>query len=130
MPGLTITLTPAGKANPKLAHFGDVLEVGHWHNDMPGLTPDAQVLAYSEGCPRQIVEYSPLVYGFQCHMEFTPAVVEALIAASGKELATLTEHRFVQQPDALRANTYDAMNQALFVFLDKLMAAYTASQAQ
>ena len=97
---------------------------------MPGLTPDAQVLAYSEGCPRQIVEYSPLVYGFQCHMEFTPAVVEALIAASEKELATLTEHRFVQQPDALRANTYDAMNQALFVFLDKLMAAYTASQAQ
>ncbi len=125
-----ITLTPAGKANSKLAHFGDVLEVGHWHNDMPGLTPDAQVLAYSEGCPRQIVEYSPLVYGFQCHMEFTPAVVEALIAASEKELATLTEHRFVQQPDALRANTYDAMNQALFVFLDKLMAAYTASQAQ
>src|ERR1700722_796164 len=23
-----------------------------------------------EGCPRQIVEYSKLVYGFQCHMEF------------------------------------------------------------
>lgn len=121
-----ITLTPAGKANPKLAHFGDTLEVGHWHNDMPGLTPNAQVLAYSAGCPRQIVEYSPLVYGFQCHMELTPAVVDALIAASAQEWATPARHRFVQQPDALRANNYNAMNQMLFTFLDKLMAAYAA----
>ena len=119
-----ITLTVEGKANSKTAHFGDTLEVGHWHNDMPGLTESAKILATSEGCPRQIVEYSPLVYGFQCHMEFTPAVIELLIAASERELATLTAHRFVQQPAALRANHYDDMNQKLFGFLDRLMQAY------
>ncbi|MFF7065104.1 type 1 glutamine amidotransferase [Pseudomonas sp. NPDC008258] len=119
-----ISLTPEGKANENVSHFGEVLQVGHWHNDMPGLTADAKVLATSEGCPRQIVEYTPLVYGFQCHMEFTKEVVELLIAATEAELATLTDRRFVQTPDALRANDWDDMNQKLYVFLDKLMEAY------
>ena len=57
-------------------------------------------------------------------MELTPAVVNALIVASVQEWATSARHRFVQQPDALRANNYDAMNQMLFTFLDKLMAVY------
>ena len=123
-----ITLTAAGKANDKFARFGDTLDVGHWHNDMPGLTASAKVIAYSEGCPRQIVEYGDLVYGFQCHMEFTPEVIELLIAASGHELSTLTHHRFVQQPDALRINDHEAMNQKLFGFLDQLAKAYAAER--
>lgn len=119
-----IALTPEGRTNGKFAHFGDFLEVGHWHNDMPGLTNDARIIAYSEGCPRQIVEYSDLVYGFQCHMEFTPEVIELLIASSEHELARLTSHRFVQQPAALRSNDYTEMNQKLFEFLDQLVIAY------
>lgn len=122
-----ITMTSAGMANPKFADFPEHLDSGHWHNDMPGLTSTAQVLAYSEGCPRQIVEYSPLVYGFQCHLELTTEVVEMLIKASEKELATLTSHRFVQQPGALRKNDYSEMNQTLFTFLDRLTADYQAS---
>lgn len=122
-----ITLTAPGKVNPKFADFGDTLDVGHWHNDMPGLTENATVIAYSKGCPRQIVEYGNLVYGFQCHMEFTSEVVELLIAASEAELKTLTGYRFVQQPETLRANDYDAMNQKLFRFLDRLVEAYRAS---
>jgi GMP synthase (glutamine-hydrolysing) len=119
-----ITLTEAGIKNEKVAHFGNTLSVGHWHSDMPGLTPGAKVLAYSEGCPRQIVEYKPLVYGFQCHMEFTRDVIALLIAASENELAGLTHQRFVQQPDALRQHDYSEMNEKLFVFLDKLTEAY------
>ncbi|QXI30553.1 type 1 glutamine amidotransferase [Pseudomonas vanderleydeniana] len=125
-----ISLTEAGKANAKFAHFGDMLQVGHWHNDMPGLTADATIIATSEGCPRQIVEYSKLVYGFQCHMEFTREVVELLIAASERELATLLDRRFVQQPAALRANDWEEMNQKLFVFLDKLVEEYRVAQAE
>lgn len=119
-----ITLTEAGRANSKFAHFGDSLEVAHWHSDMPGLTTDAAIIAFSEGCPRQIIEYSDLVYGLQCHLEHTPAVVEQLIAASEHELATLSDHRFVQQPVALRANEHALMNQKLFGFLDCLMVEY------
>jgi GMP synthase (glutamine-hydrolysing) len=95
---------------------------------MPGLTKDARIIAYSEGCPRQIVEYSDLVDGFPCHMEFTRDVIELLISASERELARLTAHRFVQQPDVLRVNDYDTMNQKLFIFLDKLMAACGAAR--
>jgi GMP synthase (glutamine-hydrolysing) len=121
-----IMLTEAGKGNSKFSHFGEVLSVGHWHNDMPGLTDKATIIAVSEGCPRQIIEFSDLVYGFQCHMEFTSDVVELLIAASEAELATLTDRRFVQQPEALRKNDWHEMNEKLFEFLDKLVAAYEA----
>jgi GMP synthase (glutamine-hydrolysing) len=121
-----IVLTPAGRTDDKTAHFGATLDVGHWHSDMPGLTAEAKVLATSVGCPRQIIKYADLVYGFQCHMEFTREVVELLIAASERELVRLTGHRFVQQPAALRANEYQAMNASLFGFLDKLMASYVA----
>ncbi|WP_414448172.1 hypothetical protein AB4851_01745 [Burkholderia sp. 22PA0099] len=122
-----ITLTPEGRANPKFAHFGDTLAVGHWHSDMPGLTETAVVLAASEGCPRQIIAYGRLAYGFQCHMEFTRSVVELLIAATGDGFDALAAHRFVQQPAQLRANHYDAMNDTLFGFLDKLAEDYRVS---
>nr|WP_218059264.1 hypothetical protein [Gilliamella apicola] len=32
-----IMLTQIGKTNPLFTDFGSTLEVGHWHNDMPGL---------------------------------------------------------------------------------------------
>ncbi len=96
---------------------------------MPGLTADAKILAVSEGCPRQIVEYSKLVYGFQCHMELTREVVELLIGASEPELGTLTDRRFVQQPATLRQHDWNEMNQNLFTFLDKLVAEYQAANA-
>ena len=121
-----IALTAEGLSNPMFADFGAHLEVGHWHNDMPGLTDTAVILATSEGCPRQIVEYGDLVYGFQCHMEFTPEIVELLIAASEAELAAMISRRFVQQPEALRANDYGEMNEKLFGFLDRLSEAYVA----
>jgi GMP synthase (glutamine-hydrolysing) len=123
-----ITLTNEGLGNDKFAHFGRSLEVGHWHSDMPGLTPDATLIAYSEGCPRQIVEYSRLVYGFQCHMEFNREVVELLIAHSEEELATLRDHKYVQQPSVLRQSDYSQMNETLFAFLDKLAHAYDAER--
>jgi GMP synthase (glutamine-hydrolysing) len=118
-----ITLTAAGQADDKVAHFGPGLVVGHWHNDMPGLTADATVLAVSRGCPRQIVEYGELVYGLQCHLEFTAAVVEQLIAHTEPQLFEPSTI-LVQQPDALRSYDYGAMNQMLHAFLDKLAAAY------
>ncbi|WP_226000073.1 glutamine amidotransferase-related protein [Paenibacillus sp. BJ-4] len=64
-----ITFTDEGKRNDKFSHFGDTSIVGHWHNDMPGLTENCKIIAYSEACPRQIIEYGKLVYGFQCHLE-------------------------------------------------------------
>ncbi|MGX5022421.1 type 1 glutamine amidotransferase [Enterobacter sp. UPMP2060] len=117
-----VRLTEAGKANPLFEDFGHELNVGHWHNDMPGLTPQANVLAYSEGCPRQIVQYGERVYGFQCHMELTPEVVELLIEHSQNDLRRAAEFRFVETAEKLRSHDYREMNQVLFSFLDKLTA--------
>ena len=117
-----VRLTDAGKANPLFEDFGHELNVGHWHNDMPGLTPQAKVLAYSEGCPRQIVQYGERVYGFQCHMELTPEVVELLIEHSQNDLSRAAEFRFVETAEKLRSHDYREMIQVLFSFLDKLAA--------
>ncbi|MEV5847600.1 hypothetical protein AB0M32_37130 [Streptomyces sp. NPDC051985] len=120
-----VTLTAAGREHPFLAGFEDSFHTGHWHNDMPGLTDDSTVLATSAGCPRQIVGYGRYVYGFQCHMEFTPDCIEALIEHDEKELALLADRPFVQQPDQLRTNDYTEMNAKLMTFLDRLAADYT-----
>ena len=66
-----ITLTEDSCKDEMFSHFTKTLEVGHWHNDMPGLTPEAKIIAFSIGCPRQIVSYSDRVFGFQCHMRLT-----------------------------------------------------------
>ena len=98
--------------------------VGHWHNDMPGLENDKQILAFSKGCPRQIVKYSDIVYGFQCHMELTKQVVKKLID-SEKDLLNLSQiHRFVQSPEEILDFDYSEMNEKLYVFLDKLTQDY------
>ena len=51
---------------------------------MPGLTYNAVVLATSQGCPRQIVRFSPKHYAFQAHLEFDTEAVNLLIAADGE----------------------------------------------
>lgn len=119
-----VFMTAANEHNPLFSHFGHQLDVGHWHNDMPGLTPGAEIIAWSEGCPRQIVAYSDLVYGFQCHMELTRSVVELLIAHSGDDLSRAADYRFVQSAEELRTHDYTKMNNVLFTFLDKLESRY------
>lgn len=119
-----ITLTEEGEKNPLFSHFGKALSVGHWHSDMPGLTKEAKILAYSEGCPRQIIEYSDIVYGFQCHMELTLDVVELLIAESKSILSRANTYPFVDTPEKLRSHNYNEMNEKLYTFLNKLVEYY------
>jgi GMP synthase (glutamine-hydrolysing) len=119
-----ITLTEDGTKDEKINHFGSVLNVGHWHNDMPGLTKESKVLAFSEGCPIQIVSYSNLVYGFQCHMELTTEVVSLLIESETDLVTKSKKHRFVQNPEEILSFDYTEMNEKLFSFLDKLVLAY------
>lgn len=116
-----IRLTEEGMQDKNIQHFGPELQVGHWHGDMPGLTPTSKVLATSEGCPRQIVAYSDRIYGFQCHLEFTPEVVDLLIASDETDLKNQTNHRYIQTPEEIRQVNYEEMNRKLFQFLDLLV---------
>lgn len=91
-----IVLTENGRRN-RSAISAPSSRLGTGTGDMPGLTSDATIIATSEGCPRQIVEYTNLVYGFQCHMEFTPEVIEGLIEAE-HDLPTWSSPSTVQSP--------------------------------
>lgn len=125
-----IELSAEGLADPLFSDFGQVLEVGHWHYDMPGLTKDAVVIAGSDGCPRQIIRYGDLVYGIQCHLELTPKVIEKFISKFEEILPTLSDQPFVQQPGVLREQSWQDMNKKLFSFLDKLLEAYAKQPLQ
>ncbi|MDP2575498.1 gamma-glutamyl-gamma-aminobutyrate hydrolase family protein [Vibrio penaeicida] len=125
-----IQLTPEGIKDPLLAGFSLEEQVGHWHGDMPGLTANAKVLAASQGCPRQIVRYCDLVYGFQCHLEFVPEQFDALIENSQQDLTTLKGKPFVQSPSEIKAMPTQHMNALLGQFLDELVAMYQAKKAQ
>ena len=119
-----VTLSVEGLRDPNIAHFGPALVVGHWHNDMPGMTPTATVLAASEGCPRQIVKYGDRVYGFQCHMEFDAEVIERLITHSQEELEATKGRRFIRSVQEMRSWDYREMNKKLWTFLDNLVTHY------
>ena len=118
-----VTLTMQGLTDPHVSLLGETLETGHWHSDMPGLTEDAVVLATSQGCPRQIIRFSPKHYAFQAHLEFDAEAVELLITADGEEQLREQSEKlpFVQTPEELRGNDYSEMNAKLYAFLDSLV---------
>ena len=117
-----IMLTKAGLKDEHVKVLGPILNTGHWHGDMPGLTEDAVVLATSQGCPRQMIRFSPKHYAFQAHLEFDPEAINLLISADGEDVIEEQSQKltFVQNPQAIRDYDYREMNAKLYEFLDSL----------
>lgn len=117
-----VDLTLEGLADSHVSLLGANFDSGHWHGDMPGLTNDAVVLATSQGCPRQIIRFSPKHYAFQAHLELDPDAVNLLIAADDEDVLEEQSQKltFVQKPEAIRAYDYQEMNAKLYAFLDSL----------
>ncbi len=115
-------LTEDGKKDPFFKSFPDTFDVGHWHGDMPGLTPEAKVLATSDGCPRQIVRYTPTIYGFQCHFEFTPEAIEGMIQNNAHELEQYKGLPYIETAEQLRTHDFTEINNILYRFLDYITA--------
>lgn len=113
-----LTLTESGKKDPLFSSFPEKFLVGHWHGDMPGVTQDSEILAYSKGCPRQIIRYTPKVYGFQCHFEFTPEVINGMIENCVGDLEKYKSLPYIQDAATLKRNDYTQMNTYLYKFLD------------
>jgi len=111
-----LEVTNEGKKDSLFNVVGDTFCSGEWHNDMPGLTKDAVILAKSEGCPRQVIKYKDLVYGFQAHLEFTRRVVEKLILNQQNEISG----KYVTPYETILKYNYTDMNHRLYLFLDKL----------
>ena len=115
-------LTEAGKADPFLKSFPETFDAGEWHNDMPGLTPDAVILAESDGCPRQIVRFAKYAYAFQTHMEFNRKIIAAGIEDCGGKLGV--SGPYVQSEEELLEYDYTDMNRMLSRFLDAIVEDY------
>lgn len=116
-----VTLTEAGRKDANISHFGSTLTVGHWHNDMPGLTAECEVLAFSQGCPGQIIKYAANAYGFQCHLELTKQVVQGLIEHEAALDTLCQKHPFVQKPEEMLGYDYTEMNEKLHTFLNNFV---------
>lgn len=113
-----VTLTEDGQQDSIIGKFPKEFLVGHWHGDMPGLTQEAKILVFSEGCPRQIVRYSPKIYGFQCHFEFTPEAILGMIENNSHELEEYKSLPYIWNAEKLKNHNYNEMNKLLFNFLD------------
>lgn len=116
-----ITLTSDGMADPLFnsLKFSSSFPVIHWHNDMPGMTKESVLLAYSEGCPRQIIRYAPKVYGFQCHLEINLDGIKTMVEAVPSDLAPPS--KFVQTKEVLLKQDYHSINQMMFKMLDQFV---------
>lgn len=113
-----ITLTAHAAHDPLLNQLPSEFEVIHWHNDMPGLTSTSEILAASAGCPRQIVKYTPLVYGFQCHLEITHEGIQTMINECGNDLKPST---YTQNEIELLEQNYETINQRMHQILNRFV---------
>lgn len=112
-----VFLTKEASNDPLLKGFSSSFPVIHWHNDMPGLTTESTLLAYSDGCPQQIVRYKDWVYGFQCHLEITLDGIKTMIAAVPNDLKV---SKFTQSKELLLQQDYSVINQMMLTILDRL----------
>jgi len=116
-----IMLTNAGKRDPLLEGLEEAFPVIHWHNDMPGVSQDSEILAFSEGCPRQIVRYTPRIYGFQCHLEIDDKGIQTMIDACPNDFAPSA---YTQSAAQLMQQDYLAINRKMMTILDRMVALY------
>jgi GMP synthase (glutamine-hydrolysing) len=113
-----LVLTEEGMRDPLFEGFSRTFPVIHWHNDMPGETSGSVILAYSEGCPRQVLCYAPKVYGFQCHLEITQEGIQEMIKACPGDLKPSL---FTQTSEELLQQNYIPIHQLMRKILDRLV---------
>lgn len=112
-----IELTEAGKHDPLLASLGNSFPAIHWHKDMPGETKNSTLLAYSQGCPRQMIRYGEKIYGFQCHLEITKDGIQRMIDAIPGDLS---DSKYTQSKEELLSHDYSSIHKTMHGILDRL----------
>lgn len=112
-----VEMLDVASSDPVFGVFPQTFDVMHWHSDMPGLTHGVELLAKSEGCPRQIFRFGDRVYGFQCHFELTKDLVEGMVKHCGSDLKA---GRYVMTPEQLLSLDYRKINAQMDQVLDYL----------
>ncbi len=112
-----ISLTQEGMHDPIFKNFPKQFDVMHWHNDMPGLSDNAVIIAESEGCPRQVVRYDEKIYGLQCHFEMTRELVDGMLNHCENDL---NPSRYTQASEKMILTDFESINKKLDFILDYL----------
>lgn len=119
-----VHLTDEGGRSPLLQGFPSNLPVFHWHGDTFDLPAKSTRLMTSAACANQAFSYGDRVIGLQCHLEVTPAGVNALIDHCGYELGGggLARAPFIQTAEQLRAtpDRFPAIHAQMAALLDRL----------
>lgn len=115
--GFEVTLTDEAEVDPLLKGEPHEFKAILWHEEMPGLTKDSVVLAENAGCPRQIVRFKSMVYGFQCHLDMDKNDLEYLTDTYPDDLGT-TE--YTQNKQEILSQDYQSINKLALDILDKM----------
>lgn len=119
---LPLQITPVAATHPLAQVFTRYPEVFHWHGDTFALPPGALHLASSQGCANQAYVFQERVYGFQFHLETTPASAQALIEHCSEDI---DGSRYTQSAQAILANEakFAQINRAMSEVIDIVFAA-------
>ncbi|WP_323815789.1 type 1 glutamine amidotransferase [Cellvibrio sp. NN19] len=119
---LPLQITPVAATHPLAQVFTRYPEVFHWHGDTFALPPGALHLASSHGCANQAYVFQERVYGFQFHLETTPASAQALIEHCSEDI---DGSRYTQSAQAILASEakFAQINHAMSEVIDIVFAA-------
>lgn len=109
---LPLQIQPEASGHPLARILAKYPEVFHWHGDTFAIPPGAIHIARSEGCLNQAYVVNDKVYGFQFHLETTPASAAALIEHCAEDI---DGSRYTQSAQAMLAdaNRFAAINRAM-----------------
>ncbi len=119
---LPLQVLPAASAHPVAQILAKYPDVFHWHGDTFAIPPGALHIARSEGCLNQAYVINNQVYGFQFHLETTPASAAALIEHCA---ADIDGSRYTQPADFMLADAQRfvqincAMSEVIAYIFDK-----------
>jgi GMP synthase-like glutamine amidotransferase len=109
---LPLQIQPEASEHPIARILAKYPEVFHWHGDTFAIPPGAIHIARSEGCLNQAYVINDKVYGFQFHLETTPASAAALIEHCAEDI---DGSRYTQGAQAMLgdAQRFAAINRAM-----------------
>lgn len=117
---LPIQLSEEVRSTPLFSFFPEQPIVFQWHGDTFSVLPEeAQCIAQSDACKHQAFIYKKRVFGFQYHLENTPAIINSLVENCKSEMIP---GDYVQSPEELLAHPdyIEQNNKWMELFLTQL----------
>ena len=93
-----LEILPAAAQHPIARILANYPQVFHWHGDTFAIPPGALHIASSQGCANQAFAVNDRVFGFQFHLETTPASAAALIEHCAEDI---DGSRYTQSPSQM-----------------------------